>query len=119
MIKLCVIESRHGRPGSLLSVGHAEGKFLYLEVATSPVVQVVALERDDVLELRAALDAWLRENEEREPSNVVPLVAGAIGRGRIDAATVQFRTVAPAHAPEQRERDGLLSERLFGARGDV
>lgn len=95
--RLVTIEGRHGHPGTLLSVGHSAGRYLYLEAKTHPVSCIAALEREDVEQLVAACSEWLQLDAarelEREPANVVPLVAGAIGRGRLDAATVQFRTV--------------------------
>jgi hypothetical protein len=91
------IEGRHGHPGTLLSVGHSEGKYLYVEAKTHPVSCIAALDREDVEQLVAACSEWLQLDAAREleqgPSNVVSLVSGAIDRGRIDAATVQFRTV--------------------------
>lgn len=94
--RLLRIASRVGRPGSLLSVGDSAGALLYLEAAMQPVSVVVALDYDDVADLHETLGTWLQEKsgqrreELREPA---PLVAGSIDRGRLDASTVQLRTV--------------------------
>jgi hypothetical protein len=94
------IASRVGIPGTLLSLGDAGGRVLYLEVAMSPVSVTAGLDHADVLQLHAALASWLRDQADRETpapyGRPAPLVAGAIGRGRIDAGTVQLRTVGTA-----------------------
>lgn len=94
--RLLRIASRVGRPGSLLSVGDSNGQLLYLEAAMQPVSIVVALDYDDVADLHATLGTWLHEQTAKhrgELREASPLVAGAIARGQIDAATVQLRTV--------------------------
>lgn len=96
MRELYCLNSRRGFPGTLVRVGDSLGSLLFVELRTAPIVQVAALDRDDVAELVAVLGEWLREGL---PSPApAPLVAGAIGRGLTDAATVQSRTV---HAPDQ------------------
>lgn len=91
------IASRRGRPGTLLQVGDSGGACLYLEVSMSPVSIVTALDVEDVRELRATLTTWLEERDaggrRRELAEPVPLVAGRIARGQLDAGTVQLRTV--------------------------
>lgn len=96
--ELAKIASRVGRPGTLLRLGDAEGRILYLEAAMTPVSVIVGLERDDVRQLHAAMGAWLRDRDEaplpyRSPA---PLVAGRIRAGLRDAATVQPCTVLAA-----------------------
>jgi hypothetical protein len=97
------IASRVGMPGTLLSLGDAGGRVLYLSAEMNPLAVVVGMEHEDVLQLHDALSRWLREQADREAPapfgrqlEPVPLVAGAIGRGRIDASTVQLRTVGDA-----------------------
>ena len=123
--ELLRIDSRVGFPGTLVRLGDAQGRLLYLEVATSPIVQIAALEPDDVRQLHAALVEWLRDRDEEPEPRVrvegrdvfyrhdgeefrvgtipdpspAPLVAGRIGASLREAAsTVQFCTVGgPAH----------------------
>lgn len=95
------IASRVGKPGTLLSVGHAEGAHLYLEVGMGPVSVVACLEREDVAQLVAACSGWLGERDTLERAEhyratdqiPAPLVAGRIGAGLRDAVTVQHCTV--------------------------
>jgi hypothetical protein len=91
------IASRVGRPGTLLTLGDAGGRVLYLEVAMSPVSVVAGLDYDDARQLHEALSVWLRDQDDRETpapfGRPAPLVAGLIGRTLADAGTVQLRTV--------------------------
>lgn len=106
--RLLHINSRVGMPGTLLNLGDAGGRVLYLGSAMGPVSVVVGLEHDDVLQLHEATGTWLREQAEREEpapfGRPAPLVAGSILRGFRDAvladadrldrpATLQLRTV--------------------------
>lgn len=96
------IPTRRGLDGTLLTLSDVgEGSsLLFLGSQLDPVQIVAALEREDVEQLHAVLAEWLREGEPAAPA---PLVAGRIGRGQLDAATVQFRTVAhPSPVPDQR-----------------
>jgi hypothetical protein len=98
--ELLNITSRIGRPGTLLRLGDAEGRVLYLEAAMNPVSVIVGLERDDVRRLRAACDSWLQEREEPLPHRgPAPLVAGRIRAGLRDAS---------------RERANATATRLLG-----
>jgi hypothetical protein len=110
MRELWTLESRRGFPGTLVRVGDSAGALLFLELSTAPVVQVAALAEDDVRELVASLDAWLRERESA-PSPApgpVPLVGGAIARGRDDALrSVQSCTVPGSSAQEIFRRAGV------------
>lgn len=105
--ELVRIASRVGFPGTLVRLGDAQGRLLYLEVSTSPMVQVAALELEDVRELYAAMGEWIRDRDEAplyvsgdgrrwEPAEDVPLVAGRISAGLQDARTVQLCTVPDA-----------------------
>jgi hypothetical protein len=94
--KLLTITSRNGRPGTLLTLQHGDGRHLYLTAAMPPVSIVLALEREDVEQLVAAAADWLVERDadyagpRPAPSS---LVGGVIGRALADAGTVQLRTV--------------------------
>lgn len=94
------ISSRVGVPGTLLSLGDAGGRVLYLEACMAPVSVVAGLDYDDARQLHEALSAWLREQDDREHpapyGRPAPLIAGAIDRGRVDASTVQLCTVRGA-----------------------
>ena len=100
--ELLRISSRVGSPGTLLQLGDADGRILYLQAAMSPVSVVVGLEDDDVRRLHAALGEWLagRAGQQRP----APLIAGRIRAGLADvsAGTVQLCTVREAaQAPDQ------------------
>lgn len=85
--ELLTIDARAGHPGTLLRAGHSGGRLLYLELRTSPVVQVAALDPDDVRSLRNACDLFLHEHAERGPhAGPAPLVGGAVSRSLADAA---------------------------------
>jgi hypothetical protein len=98
MRELYALESRRGFPGTLLRIGDSTGALLFLELTTSPVVQVAALQLDDVADLHETLGEWLRERTAHPSPAPAPLVAGVIARGLADAGTVQSRTV---HASDQ------------------
>lgn len=99
------IQSRVGVPGTLLSLGDAGGRVLYLSAEMNPVSVVAGLDYEDARQLHEALAGWLREQADREapaPPRPAPfagvgasLVAGALGRLVADAgrSTVQLRTV--------------------------
>lgn len=105
--ELLRIPARVGFPGTLVRLGDAAGRLLYLELQTGPMVQVAALELEDVRALHAAVGEWIRDREDAPlytssdgrrwqsaDAEVVPLVAGRIGATLRDAAaTVQFCTV--------------------------
>lgn len=93
MRELYSLHSRRGFPGTLVRVGDSAGALLFVELRTSPIVQVAALDRADVAELHATLGEWLREELPSPAPAVVPLVSGAIARGLTAAGTVQSRTV--------------------------
>jgi hypothetical protein len=91
------ISSRVGVPGTLVSLGDAGGRVLYLEACMEPVSIVAGLDYDDARRLHEALSVWLRDQDDREApvpfARPAPLVAGAIRRGQLEATTVQLRTV--------------------------
>jgi hypothetical protein len=94
--RLLHITSRIGMPGTLLSLGDAGGRILYLSAEMSPVSVVVGLEHDDVLALHEACSSWLREQDDREHpepfTRPAPLVAGALVRSITDARSTSGTT---------------------------
>lgn len=93
MREIWTLHSRRGFPGTAVRVGDSAGSLLFVELSTSPVVQVAALDRNDVAELHATLGEWLADGLPSPAPAVVPLVAGAISRGLAEAGTVQLCTV--------------------------
>jgi hypothetical protein len=110
MRELYALDLWRGYPGTKIRVGDSAGSLLFVELRTEPVVQVAALDRDDVAELVTVLGEWLREGL---PSQVAPSmlrpsgVGGRIARGLTDARTVQNRTVRGAvRGADQHEPPG-------------
>ena len=102
------IPSRVGVPGTLLQLGDAGGRVLYLELSMSPVSVIAGLDEHDAEQLHEALGTWLRERADQGLARPVPAprIPGILGRLLADAdastaaRTVQLCTVPdPAAAP--------------------